>query len=58
MSLLSESDLEQLEAKGITKDKIRDQLETFREGIPFVNLEKAAVVGEGFQNFQQRKRKL
>ena len=51
MSLLSESDLEQLSKKGISKDKVRDQLETFREGIPFVNLEKAAVVGDGISKF-------
>lgn len=51
MSLLSEKDLEQLSNKGISKDKVRDQLETFREGIPFVHLEKAAVIGEGISKF-------
>jgi len=51
MSLLSEKDLEQLKSKGITRDRVRDQLETFREGIPFVNLEKAAVIGDGISKF-------
>ena len=51
MSLLSEKDLEQLRNKGISRDKVRDQLETFREGIPFVNLEKAAVIGDGISKF-------
>ena len=51
MSLLSEEDLEQLRAKGISKDKVRDQLEIFRDGIPFVHLEKAAVIGEGISKF-------
>ena len=51
MSLLTESDLAQIEAKGITKSKIRDQLETFREGIAFIDLEKAAVVGDGISKF-------
>jgi len=51
MSLLSEKDLELLQKKGITRDKVRDQLETFREGIPFVNLESAAVIGNGISKF-------
>ncbi|SFR38297.1 nicotinamide-nucleotide adenylyltransferase, NadR type [Robiginitalea myxolifaciens] len=40
-------DLEFLNARGITMDKIEDQLETFRRGIPFVSLSKAAVIGDG-----------
>jgi hypothetical protein len=51
MSTLSESDLQLLATKGISKDKVRDQIETFREGIPFVNLEKAGVVGDGISKF-------
>ncbi len=51
MSLFSEKDLKQLEAKGITKEKVRDQLQTFKEGIPFVQLEKAAVIGDGISKF-------
>lgn len=51
MSLLSENDLEHLQNKGISKDQVRDQLEIFQEGIPFVNLENAAVVGDGISKF-------
>ena len=47
MSTFSESDLQLLETKGISIEKVRNQIETFREGIPFVNLEKAGVVGDG-----------
>jgi len=53
MSVLSENDIKQLENKGVTRDKVRDQLETFREGIPFVHLEKAAVVGDGISKFSK-----
>jgi len=53
MSLFSESDLKYLQKKGISKDKIRDQLDTFRAGIPFVKLEKAAVIGDGISKFSQ-----
>lgn len=51
MSVLTEEDLELLQKKGVAKDTLRNQLETFREGIPFVNLEKAAVVGSGISKF-------
>ncbi|NKI31538.1 DUF4301 family protein [Croceivirga thetidis] len=43
----TEKDLKQLQDKGISKDKVLQQIETFKEGIPFVDLQKAAVVGEG-----------
>lgn len=43
----SEKDLKQLNKKGISKDRVMAQIETFKAGIPFVRLEKAAVVGDG-----------
>ncbi len=43
----TENDLSQLQEKGIPKEKVLQQIETFKEGIPFVSLEKAAVVGDG-----------
>lgn len=47
MTDFSEKDLNQLEKKGISKDRVLQQIETFRQGIPFVHLDKAAVVGGG-----------
>lgn len=44
-------DLKQFAAKGITSEKVLTQIETFKEGIPFVNLSKAAVVGDGILKF-------
>ncbi|MEO0573507.1 MAG: DUF4301 family protein [Bacteroidota bacterium] len=44
---LTEKDLKQLKEKGIPKEKVLQQIETFKEGIPFVTLEKAAVIGGG-----------
>lgn len=49
----SENDLKQLEKKGISKDKVNKQIETFKEGIPFVTLHKAAVVGDGILRFSK-----
>ncbi len=47
MSQLSGFDQEQLLRQGTTRQKVQEQIDTFKEGIPFVHLEKAAVVGEG-----------
>ena len=51
MSGISEYDAQILAQKGISREKVMTQIETFREGIPFVDLEKAAIVGDGIANF-------
>lgn len=53
MSTFSESDLELLKSKRISIEKVRDQIGTFREGIPFVSLEKAGIIGDGILKFSQ-----
>lgn len=50
---LTEADKRQLEKKGISKEKVLGQIETFKEGIPFVRLEKAAVVSDGISRFSE-----
>ncbi|MUH35326.1 DUF4301 family protein [Zobellia amurskyensis] len=50
---LTENDLALLAEKGISEKKVHDQIETFKEGIPFVQLEKAATVGEGLSKFTE-----
>ena len=49
----SEKDIAQLERKGISKEKVYQQIETFEEGIPFVTLKKAAVVNDGIQKIEE-----
>lgn len=44
---LSPLDVQQLQKKGISKEKVLNQIEIFKEGIPFVRLEKAAIVSDG-----------
>jgi len=51
MSGITEIDLQLLAQKGISQEKVRTQIETFKEGIPFVDLEKAAIVGDGIAKF-------
>lgn len=53
----TEKDIEQLSKKGISKEKVFSQIETFKEGIPFVNLEKAAIVTKGISRFSPNEEK-
>ena len=45
--MLSQQDLNQLAAKGISEEKLNSQLEEFKTGFPFLKLEAAASVGKG-----------
>lgn len=47
MMTLNPKHLEQLEKKGISKEKAIDQLQTFKVGIPPVTLVRAAVISDG-----------
>ncbi len=47
MSTFNEKDLEYLQQKGISPEKVREQIGIFEKGIPFVNLKKAAVIDDG-----------
>ncbi|SFB67229.1 protein of unknown function [Flagellimonas taeanensis] len=57
MIKLSPKDLEQLDSKGISNEKVIRQIKTFIEGIPFVQLKKAAVVGNGILRFSEKEQK-
>lgn len=47
MKSFTDGDLEQLEALGISPEKAATQIEIFKQGIPQVTLEKAAIIGDG-----------
>ena len=53
----TQKDVAQLERKGISKEKVVRQIETFKEGIPFVNLKKAAIVDVGITKVKENERK-
>lgn len=53
MITFSEKDKKQLQSKGIPEEKVLQQIATFKEGIPFINLEKAAVVSDGIQKLRE-----
>lgn len=44
---LSEKDLQQIAAKGITPEKLEQQLSEFKTGFPFLKLEGPAAIGNG-----------
>lgn len=45
--MLSQEDLKQIAAKGITEAQVETQLEEFKHGFPFLKLEAAASIGHG-----------
>ncbi|MCH9660664.1 MAG: DUF4301 family protein, partial [Bacteroidetes bacterium] len=56
--MLTEKDIDQIEAQGLTVNKVYKQLETFAKGVPFVNVVTAASVGNGIQQISQDKKHL
>jgi hypothetical protein len=50
---LSDSDLKQLEKKGIDQKNIQEQLRRFREGFPYIGIVKTAIIGDGIKNLSQ-----
>ncbi|MGO4919316.1 DUF4301 family protein [Maribacter spongiicola] len=54
---LTDKDLKQLEKKGISKENMLSHINTFKEGIPFVKLENAAVIGNGILKFSDAEEK-
>ncbi|WP_445383931.1 DUF4301 family protein [Robiginitalea sp. IMCC44478] len=49
----TEKDKQLFKAKGISEEKVLKQIGIFEEGIPFVQLEKAAVIDDGILSLEQ-----
>ena len=45
--MLSDKDLKQIAARGITEEQVNHQLDQFKTGFPFLKLEAAAAIGKG-----------
>ena len=45
--MLTDTDLAQLQSKGISVDQVKQQIVNFQQGFPFMNLQRAARVGDG-----------
>lgn len=55
--IFRKQDLQQIETRGLTLDKINAQLALFKEGIPFVNLKNAANIDNGIFKITADKQK-
>jgi hypothetical protein len=53
-SIFSKDDQKQIAAKGIDPKVIEAQIENFRRGFPFINLDRPAIVGDGIKTFNLR----
>lgn len=53
---LNEADLEQIEARGMTREQIISQLETFSKGFPHTRLLRPCTVGDGIEVLQEAER--
>ena len=51
--MLTKEDLECLERKGISEDTFNEQLQRFRDGFPYMKVERAAVVGDGIYKIDE-----
>ena len=49
----SKKDLEQIQGHNLSLAQIEKQLENFKKGFPFVNLEKPAVIGDGILQIEE-----
>jgi hypothetical protein len=54
--MLSEKDLAQLSKRGITPAEINQQVDFFKSGFPWMNLEKSASIGNGIFQFTDAQR--
>lgn len=50
---ITEKDIQQIKSKGLTVEKVAQQIDIFKRGIPPVNLREAATVGRGILSFEE-----
>ncbi|MBX2827198.1 MAG: DUF4301 family protein [Flavobacteriaceae bacterium] len=55
--MLTEKDIDQIEAHGLTLHKVYKQLETFNHGIPYANVITTASLGNGIQAIDEKDQK-
>ena len=51
----SKKDLDQIKQHNLSVAQIEKQLENFKKGFPFVNLQKPAVIGDGILQIEESK---
>lgn len=53
MLMLTEKDLQQIISKGLTPEKVEEQINNFKKGFPFINLDAAATPGNGLNQYNE-----
>ena len=51
--MLSQSDLDQLKTLGMNIKTVESQIENFKKGFPFVDLKRAATIGDGIHQLDE-----
>jgi len=54
--MFSEKDIIQIESKGLTIEKIQEQIQLFKEGLPFVEIKHVATLGNGILALAQKEK--
>ncbi len=52
--LFNEDDLKEITARGIAPEKILEQLDAFKKGFPFVNLQRSCTIGDGIHTLGEK----
>ena len=52
--VLTEEILSQLKEKGVSKESALSQIETFKKGIPFTELLRPCILGDGIENIDPK----
>ncbi len=52
--MFTKEDLKQLQGRGSDPKVVENQLDNFKKGFPFINLDRPAIVGDGIKAFNQR----
>lgn len=55
--MFTKEDLKQLQSRGSDIKVVEAQIENFKRGFPFINLDRPAIVGDGIKAFNQREAK-
>lgn len=48
---ITDKDIEQIKTKGLTVDKVQEQIKTFENGIPYITVREPATLGSGIVSF-------
>jgi hypothetical protein len=52
--IFDEKDIKQIEARGLTLQKVISQIETLKKGIPFIKLERPCTIGDGITVIEEQ----